>query len=89
MERKVIVNLCRNITVMDKKVQQYLLASLSGQDIAIVQMVANEKSSVEIGKELGLSPRTIETITYQLRKKFKFRSSIGLVVLFFRNKLIK
>ena len=74
---------------MDKKVQQYLLASLSGQDIAIVQMVANEKTSVEIGKELGLSPRTIETITYQLRKKFEFRSSIGLVVLFFRNKLIK
>jgi len=51
--------------------------------------VANEKSSVEIGKELGLSPRTIETMTYQLRKKFKFRSSIGLVVLFYRNKLIK
>ncbi len=74
---------------MDKKVQQYLLASLSRQDIAIVQMVANEKTSVEIGKELDLSPRTIETITYQLRKKFEFRSSIGLVVLFFRNKLIK
>ena len=74
---------------MDKKVQQYLLASLSKKDVAIIQMVANEKSSVEIGKELGLSPRTIETMTYQLRKKFKFRSSIGLVVLFYRNKLIK
>jgi len=74
---------------MDKKVQQYLLASLSKKDVAIIQMVANEKSSVEIGKELGLSPRTIETMTYQLRKKFEFRSSIGLVVLFFRNKLIK
>jgi len=74
---------------MDKKVQQYLLAVLSGKDKTIVQMVANEKTPAEIGKELGLSPRTIETTTYQLRKKFGFRSSIGLVVLFFRNKLIK
>lgn len=74
---------------MDKKIVDYLIKETVKEEIAIVQMMGDGKTSAEIAKALGKSYRTIETTTYQLRKRFGCRSSIGLIVLFFRNKLIK
>ena len=74
---------------MDKRIVNYLIGETVKEEISIVQMMGDGLSTSEIAKKLDKSARTIETQTYQLRKRFGCRSSIGLIVLFFRNKLIK
>ena len=74
---------------MDKKIVDYLIGETVKEEIAIVQMMGDGFTTAQIAKKLKKSARTIETQTYQLRKRFGCRSSIGLIVLFFRNKLIK
>lgn len=58
-------------------------------EIQITQMLANEMTAKQIGDARQKSHRTIQVQIENVRKKFGCKSSIGLVVLFFRNKLIE
>ena len=74
---------------MEKKLIDYLLIEVTDYEKSLVQLTAEGNTPTEIAKALGKTRRTIETQTYHLRKRFECRSSIGLIVLFYRNKLIK
>lgn len=58
------------------------------EDIELVRMIADQLSVRDIAKKKGISHRTIESQIAVLKKKYHVRTSIGLVVLFYRHKLI-
>lgn len=58
------------------------------REIQIVQMLADEKRPKEISEALKVNPRTMEAYIAESKKKFGCKSYVGLVSLFFRNKLI-
>jgi len=74
---------------MDKKVFAHILRTLVVRDLEIVQLLANDLRPKEIAEQLNVSPRSIEGRILAIRNVFSCNSVAGLVVLFFRNKIIK
>jgi len=74
---------------MDKKIVKYLIGKSERTDISIVQMLADDLTPKEIAGKIFLSVRTVETRIFKLRQTFECRSVRGLIVLFFREGLIK
>jgi len=54
-------------------------------ELGIVVKISNGKTSKEIGEELNLSLRTIETYRYDLIRKAGVQNSMELIEYFFRN----
>jgi DNA-binding CsgD family transcriptional regulator len=67
--------------VLQKKVAE--------SDIVLAQMLADECSPKEIAAKLKISHRTVEKRIYTLKNAYGCRGRAGLLVLFFRNGLIK
>ena len=62
---------------------------LSEKELRILKLIADDKTTEEISKEVFLSPRTIETIRQNMRQKVGAKSIAGLVMYATRNKLLE
>lgn len=58
-------------------------------EVSIIQMLADGLRPKDISKKIGKSTKTVEYRIDQLKKAYGCGSYVGLVVLFFRNNLIK
>lgn len=73
-----------------KQVRQFYPnpVKFSEKEIKILQLIAEDKNTEEISKEVFLSPRTIETIRQNMKTKANAKTIAGLVMYAMRNKLI-
>lgn len=62
---------------------------ITKQEIDIVQALSNGLSASETGDLVGLSGRTIESYTANLRRDFECKSTVHLVAVFLRKKIIQ
>jgi DNA-binding NarL/FixJ family response regulator len=58
------------------------------KEISILRLIAQDKTTEEISREVFLSPRTIETIRQNMKTKVGAKTIAGLVMYGMRNKLI-
>jgi DNA-binding NarL/FixJ family response regulator len=58
------------------------------KEISILKLIAQDKTTEEISREVFLSPRTIETIRQNMKTKVGAKTIAGLVMYGMRNKLI-
>src|SRR5688500_12300361 len=74
-----------------KTVRQFYTnpVKLSEKDIRILKLIAEDKTTDEISKEVFLSPRTIETIRQNMKQKVGAKTIAGLVMYAMRNKLLE
>jgi DNA-binding NarL/FixJ family response regulator len=61
----------------------------SEKEIQILKLLAEDKTTEEISKEVFLSPRTIETIRQNMKNKVGAKTIAGLIVYGMRNKLLE
>ena len=61
---------------------------LSEKELKILKLIAEDKTTEDISKEVFLSPRTIETIRQNMKQKVGAKTIAGLIALGVRNKLI-
>jgi DNA-binding NarL/FixJ family response regulator len=61
----------------------------SEKEIRILKLLAEDKTTEEISKEVFLSPRTIETIRQKMKEKVGAKTIAGLVMYAMRNKLLE
>jgi DNA-binding NarL/FixJ family response regulator len=73
-----------------KAVRQYYPnpIKLNEKELKILRLIAEDKTTEEISKEVYLSPRTIETIRQNMKTKVGAKTIAGLVMYGMRNKLI-
>jgi DNA-binding NarL/FixJ family response regulator len=62
---------------------------MSEKELRILKLIAEDKTTEEISKEVYLSPRTIETIRQNMKTKVGAKTIAGLVMYAMRNKLIE
>lgn len=60
----------------------------SEKELKILRLIADDKTTEEISKEVFLSPRTIETIRQNMKTKAGARTIAGLVMYAIKNKLL-
>ena len=60
------------------------LQELTQREFEIIEYVAKEFSNKEIGAQLFISPRTVETHKRNIMQKLKLKNSVGLVNYYFR-----
>ncbi|HLF45436.1 MAG TPA: response regulator transcription factor [Chitinophagaceae bacterium] len=74
-----------------KKVRQFYPnpVKFSEKELRILKLIANDKTTEEISKEVFLSPRTIETIRQNMKQKVSAKTIAGLVMYAMRNKLLE
>jgi len=65
-----------------------LLALLSSREMEIIKLVAQGLSSTEIGQQLFISPRTVDTHRNNILQKLDLNGIAGLVQFAVRNKLV-
>jgi len=58
------------------------------KEISILKLIAQDKTTEEISKEVYLSPRTIETIRQNMKTKVGAKTIAGLIMYGMRNRLI-
>ena len=61
---------------------------LSEKELKILILIAEDKTTEEISKDVFLSPRTIETIRQNMKQKVGAKTIAGLVMYAMRNKLL-
>jgi DNA-binding NarL/FixJ family response regulator len=66
-----------------------IYASLSSRERVVLQLAAEGNSSAQIGRQLFISPRTVETHRTNLMKKLSLRSQTELVRFAIRKKIIE
>src|ERR1700755_2634247 len=60
----------------------------SEKEVRILKLLADDKTTEEISKEVFLSPRTVETIRQNMKTKVGAKTIAGLIMYGMRNKLI-
>jgi DNA-binding NarL/FixJ family response regulator len=63
--------------------------NFSEKELRILKLIADDKTTEEISKEVYLSPRTIETIRQNMKTKVGAKTIAGLVMYAMRNKLLE
>lgn len=58
------------------------------RDLEVLKLICNEKTAVEIGKEIFLSPRSVEGIRQRLIEKIGVRNTAGLVMFAVKNGIV-
>ena len=74
-----------------KKIRQFYPnpVKFSEKELRIMKLIAEDKTTEEISKEVFLSPRTIETIRQNMKQKVGAKTIAGLVMYAMRNKLLE
>ena len=65
-----------------------VVEALQTMSEAVLRLIAQDKTTEEISKEVFLSPRTIETIRQNMKTKVGVKTIAGLIMYGTRNKLI-
>ena len=65
------------------------LVKFNEKEMQILQLLADDKTTEEISKEVFLSPRTVETIRQNMKAKVGAKTIAGLIVYAMRNKLLE
>lgn len=60
----------------------------SEKEVRILKLLADDKTTEEISKQVFLSPRTVETIRQNMKSKVGVKTIAGLIMYGMRNKLI-
>lgn len=63
-------------------------AKFNEKEVSILKLIAQDKTTEEISKEVYLSPRTIETIRQNMKAKANVKTIAGLIMYGMKNKLI-
>lgn len=63
-------------------------AKFTEKEVRILKLLAEDKTTEEISKEVFLSPRTVETIRQTMKTKVGAKTIAGLIMYGMRNKLI-
>src|SRR6187549_2249921 len=73
-----------------RNVRQFYPQSIkfSEKEVRILRLLADDKTTEEISKQVFLSPRTIETIRQNMKSKVGVKTIAGLIMYGMRNKLI-
>jgi DNA-binding NarL/FixJ family response regulator len=73
-----------------KQVKQYYPnpVKFNEKELKILKLIAEDKTTEEISKEVYLSPRTIETVRQNMKTKVGAKTIAGLVMYGMRNRLI-
>ncbi len=73
-----------------RQIKQYYPnpVTFSEKELRILRLIADDKTTEEISKEVFLSPRTIETVRQNMKSKVGARTIAGLVMYGMRNRLI-
>ena len=61
---------------------------LTERELEVLKLICQEKTAVEIGKEIFLSPRSVEGIRQRLIEKVGVRNTAGLVMFAIKNGII-
>ena len=61
---------------------------LTERELQVLKLICEEKTAVEIGKEIFLSPRSVEGIRQRLIEKIGVRNTAGLVMFAIKNGLV-
>jgi DNA-binding NarL/FixJ family response regulator len=61
---------------------------LSERELEVLKLICEEKTAAEIGKEIFLSPRSVEGIRQRLIEKVGVRNTAGLVMFAIKNGLV-
>ena len=79
-----------NVTAVDN-LGDYIneINEVAEKEIRILKLIADDKTTDEISKEVFLSPRTIETIRQNMKQKVEAKTIAGLVMYAMRNKLLE
>ena len=74
-----------------KKIRQFYPnpVKFSEKELKILKLIAEDKTTEEISKDVFLSPRTIETIRQNMKQKVGAKTIAGLVMYAMRNKLLE
>ncbi|MGL6268061.1 MAG: response regulator, partial [Chitinophagaceae bacterium] len=74
-----------------KSVRQYFPSpiKMSEKELKILKLIAEDKTTEEISKEVFLSPRTIESIRQTMKTKVGAKTIAGLIIYAMRNKLLE
>ena len=54
------------------------MESLTGREVEVLLRIADGRTNREIGEELGISPRTVETHRERVMTKLRIRTVAGL-----------
>ena len=72
----------------DEDEPEFLHGDLTEREVAVLRLIAKEKSSSEIAKKLNISIKTVETYRSNLYKKLKVKNVVGLAMYAVRNKIV-
>ncbi|MGG6231704.1 response regulator [Tenacibaculum sp. SDUM215027] len=72
----------------DEHEPEFLHGDLTEREIAVLKLIAKEKSSSEIADKLNVSIKTVETYRSNLYKKLKVKNVVGLAMYAVRNKIV-
>jgi DNA-binding NarL/FixJ family response regulator len=61
---------------------------LTEREMQVLKLICEEKTAIEIGKEIFLSPRSVEGIRQRLIEKIGVRNTAGLVMFAIKNGLV-
>ena len=62
---------------------------LTERELEVLKLICEEKTAAEIGKEIFLSPRSVEGIRQRLIEKVGVRNTAGLVMFAIKNGLVE
>ena len=62
---------------------------LTERELQVLRLICEEKTAVEIGKEIFLSPRSVEGIRQRLIEKVGVRNTAGLVMFAIKNGIVE
>lgn len=65
------------------------MQELTDRDIALINYISEEMTSVEIAEKLFCSPRTVEGFRAELFKKVGVKNSVGLILFGLKNGILK
>ncbi|MBT3498330.1 MAG: DNA-binding response regulator, partial [Gemmatimonadales bacterium] len=63
---------------LEREQKRTRIGSLTGREVEVLVRIADGNTNREIGKELGISPRTVETHRERVMAKLRVRTVAGL-----------
>ncbi len=72
----------------EEKETKLLHGELTEREIAVLKLIAKEKSTQQIAAKLNISLRTVETYRSNLYKKLKVKNVVGLAVYAVKNNIV-
>lgn len=86
--QEVSAEMMRTMSERAKKREEKKTISLTGREMEIIRLIAQELSNAQIGKQLFISERTVESHRKNIFRKTDTKTVVGLIKYAMENKLI-